>query len=175
MVQNSAVTADRKYLSQSGRTPRSVARNLQAGSTSPGAAVAVLPKKHTKAAVIAIIVLLVVGLLGYFIFHTAENSDPLRGTWYVQLSELVGQPIPVTFDKDTVTFGAGVIQNEKDITLRYEEEGNNTLKIYSEQGGDYAECTYQISGDRLYLSSSTESSLNLAFSKHPGQIMVPVN
>lgn len=138
-----------------------------------GAVGAVQPKRKT--AFVVIPALVIIGLALFFVFQYMGKSDPLYGTWYISMSELTGQPISVTFTQDTVKFGAGAVQNSKEMTLKYEKVGNDTLKIYSEQGNDSAVCTYQIKDDKLYLSSPTERSLNLVFTRNPEGAKVPVN
>ena len=129
---------------------------------------------HKNRALWIVPVLLLIGLTLFFVFRNAKKADPLLGTWYLQVSELTGQPISVTFAEDTVTFGAGAIQNQNAMTLKYEKVGEDSLKIYSEKGDDSAVCSYRVEGDRLCLSSATEKSLNLVFVRHAG-IEVPAN
>ena len=153
-------------VSAAGSFPESYPRQMNTGSA---AAVG-----HKNRAIWIVPVALLIGLVIFFVFKNTQKADPLLGTWYLQVSELTGQPISVTFAENTVTFGAGAIQNQNAMTLKYEKVGEDSLKIYSEKGDDSAVCSYRVEGDRLCLSSATERSLNLVFVRHTGN-EVPVN
>ena len=157
------------------RTAQTGNPQLSSQNYQPGAAAAARPKKHTKAVWITVIVLFVAVILGYRILNQAENKDPLYGTWYVPMSQVSGELVTVEFGRDTVEFGAGAIRNHDKLVCPYEREANQTLKIHSEQGDDYAECTYQIEDDKLILSSQTEDVLNLMLAREPMDIKVPIN
>lgn len=139
----------------------------------PNTAVAVQQKSKNKTVIIVIAALAVLGLIVYFVCNQVNNSNPLYGTWYVKLSQMTGSPVTVNFTQNEITFSAGAVGNSDSFTVKYDKVDNNTLKIYPLNGDKPFNCHYEMNDDNLYLSCSSESSLNLVLTK--GEIKVPVN